>query len=175
MRHARRYRTVIVAALGVSILVGCQRRDATVEPAPDPTKEAEVLRAAEIAWSREMAEKNPQKMAAHYATGAPIYWSHSPLIHGPQGIKAAMAKAFQDPAFKAVFTPDEVSVAKSGDLAYVTGAYSFTSTNPRTKTPATVEGAYLTVYTKALDGRWLVAAEFAGDLPQAADDDDEGP
>jgi ketosteroid isomerase-like protein len=164
-----------MAGLTLLAVAACQRRDASVEAAPDPSKEADVIRDAETAWSKEMALKSPEKMAAHYAAGAPIYQTGAPLIHGPQGVKAVMARAFKDPAFKLEFTPEEVHVAKSGDMAYVTGSYSFTRTDPKTKAPKTVEGTYLTVYTRVLDaktqGPWLVVAEFGGDLPP---DDDDG-
>jgi ketosteroid isomerase-like protein len=178
--------TGVLAAVALLLLCACQRKTESVDPVPDPTVEAETIKQAEIAWSKEMAEKNPDKMAAHYAAGAPIYRSGSAMIHGPLGIKAAMAKAFKDPAFKLEFTPEDVNVAKNGDMAWVTGSYEATLTDPRTQRPRTVEGQYLTVYTRSLDcgppgpggaptgkcvGKWLVSADFAGDLPPGPDDD----
>jgi ketosteroid isomerase-like protein len=187
MRLGPRSSGRIVAAAALLLACACQKTTESVDPVPDPTAEAEVIKQAEIDWSKEMAQKNPDKMAAHFAAGAPIYLSGSPMIHGPLGVKAAMAKAFRDPAFRLEFTPDDVNVAKNGDMAWVTGSYEATATDPKTHKPRTVQGQYLTVYTRSVDcgdaapagtrapgkclGKWLVSADFAGDLPPQADDD----
>lgn len=43
-------------------------------------------------------------------------------------------------------------------MAYSQGTYTMTETNPRTRKPMTVEGTYLTVYTKQTDGSWKAVA-----------------
>ncbi|HTA95878.1 MAG TPA: DUF4440 domain-containing protein, partial [Verrucomicrobiae bacterium] len=53
----------------------------------------------------------------------------------------------------------KVEVARSGDLAYDTGAYSFTRNDASGK-PVTATGKYLVVWKKQADGKWKVIQDI---------------
>ena len=52
------------------------------------------------------------------------------------------------------FSSDRVRVAASGDLAVAHGAYKETTTDPRTGSPVTTIGSYVTVYKPDASGVW---------------------
>jgi ketosteroid isomerase-like protein len=65
-----------------------------------------------------------------------------------------------DPKFALSFAPDKVVVAASGDLAYTSGTYSQTATDPKTHAVAHETGTYVTVYHKASEGSWKAVADI---------------
>jgi uncharacterized protein (TIGR02246 family) len=152
--------------LSAAALAGCKQNVLTAKAATEG--DAESIRTAEAAWSQEMAQKNPDKFAAHYAPDAVVYVSGAPLMRGRDAVKAGISEAFKDPNFALSFSPEQVVVANGGDIAYATGSYTGTGTDPKTKKPHTVKGTYLTVYRKETDGTWAVTADFAGELPSEA-------
>jgi ketosteroid isomerase-like protein len=65
------------------------------------------------------------------------------------------------------FEADTVEVARSGDLAFETGAYSMTLTGPDKK-PATEKGHYVVVWRKGADGAWKVGVDAPISAPPDA-------
>ena len=63
-----------------------------------------------------------------------------------------------DPNFSLSFAPDEVVVARSGDLAYDIGSYALTMSDPEGN-PATQKGYYVDVWKKNATGEWKVAVD----------------
>jgi ketosteroid isomerase-like protein len=155
----RIHRVLIVAGAAAAALglAACQPKSASV----DTAKAADEIRQSEISWSAEMAEKSPTKAVAHYAPDALLADPMGPAAHNAKDIEAAFAEGFKDPAFTLKFAPEHVTVAKSGDLAYSTGTFDVTFTDPATKKPGKGSGVYVTVYTKGADGKWKASADFA--------------
>ncbi len=61
-----------------------------------------------------------------------------------------------------------MEVARSGDLAYVSGNYEFNEQDNGGK-PITDKGKYLEVWKKQPNGSWKCAADmFSSDLPAVA-------
>lgn len=155
---------VALLALGLTGLVAC-----TPAPKPiDAAKEEAAIRDLEASWSKQLGAKDLPGFVSHYTDDAILYSSGMPLERGTAQIKAGMQEAFKDPNFSLSFAPERVSVAKSGDLAYTTGAYSGSMSDPKTKAKVQMKGQYVTVYVRTNDGRWLAKADFAGDLPLTA-------
>ncbi len=161
MNRQSKWSFALTLAFGALWLCACQAKAQAV----DTSKEAMMLRQAEQAWSQEMSLKDPARFAAHYAADALVATTGAPAMHGPKEAGMVIGAMMKDPAFNLTFAPDQVTVARSGELAYSRGAYKLTSTDPKTGKPMTVDGVYVTVYTKGPDGRWLASADLAIDLP----------
>ena len=72
---------------------------------------------------------------------------------------------FSVPGFGGGWKVTKVEVARSGELAYVTGTYELSETDAGGK-PSTDKGKYLEVWKKQPDGNWKCAIDmFNSDLP----------
>jgi ketosteroid isomerase-like protein len=153
-----RYCWAAAFALAV-ILAGCKQ--APPPPAPD-THDADVkaLRAVETAWIQSFASKDLDKMVAYFADDASGLYPDAPVITGGSAIKDAFKSYVADKNFSLSWVPDKVDVAKSGDLGYSQGPFTYTFTDPKTKKVFTVKGKYVTVYKKQADGGWKAVADI---------------
>lgn len=135
----------------------------------DTAAEERSIRASEAQWVQQIAAKNVEAMVAHYTDDAALMPPGMPAAKGKEAIRAMLKMMLDDPNVKLTFSPDLVSIAKGGDLAYSQGSYEMTMTDPATKKPVTDKGSYVTVYRKQADGRWLAAADInTSSVPPAA-------
>jgi ketosteroid isomerase-like protein len=157
------------AGLGVLAMTGCDKMGTV-----DRAKEGQALRQFEADWAKELPNKDLAKETARYGPDALLVVPGQPPVKGPDGIGASMAGAWKDPNFSLTFAPDDVTVSKSGDMAYTVGHYTETETDAATKAKATHTGQYITVYTKDDKGAWKaqIDAAFVGpqEPPKAASD-----
>jgi len=160
MTQVLRNALILGAACGALGLAGCQK-PADAGTSVDVAREANALRQAELDWSKEMALKDPAKMAAHYADDALFTDPINASMHGKAAIQAAYAQVFKDKAFTLSFAPDQVVVAKSGEVAFTTGRFHATWTGDKGQGPMQGDGVYVTNYVKGADGKWLIKADFA--------------
>ena len=152
MRNRGRF-GVLIVALAVA---GCTRQPAA---APDTRAADEAtIRANVKEWSAAAQAKDVQKFASFYAADGVIMLEDAPDISGMAAIREALSGMMQDPNFALSFEADNVVVARAGDLAYETGAYSMTMTGPDNK-PAAEQGHYVVVWRKQADGAWKVALD----------------
>ena len=151
----------------VVILAGCKQ--APPPPAPD-THDADVkaIHDLETATVQAIAAKDFDKFMAFYADDASWFVADRPVINGSAAIKAAIKPMFADKNFSFTIASDKVEVAKSGDLGYSQGAYTWTMTDPKTKKVLTEKGKYVTVFMKQADGSWKAVADVDNeDAPPA--------
>jgi len=151
------------------ILAGCNPAPAPPVVAPD-THDADVkaIKDVETAWVQAFATKDADKIATVYSEDASVFMTDSPVINGIPAIKATLKPMVADKNFSITFASDKVDVAKSGELGYSQGAYTMTSTNPKTKKAVSEKGKYVTVYKKQADSSWKAVADiFNADAPAA--------
>jgi uncharacterized protein (TIGR02246 family) len=122
--------------------------------------DARTIRESEAEWAKAWAAKDVERVVAHYADDGLVELADVPIIKGKGAMRAAAKQTFADPNFALSFSPEQVEVSRSGDLAYARGTYSVTQTNPATKRPATEKGKYVIVYRKQPDGRWLAIQDI---------------
>jgi ketosteroid isomerase-like protein len=90
-------------------------------------------------------------------------------VSGKAAIGDALGPMMQDPNFSLSFEANAVDVARSGDLAYETGAYSMSLTDPATRRVVTEKGNYIVVWKKQADGSWKVVRDVpVSDGPAAS-------
>ena len=133
--------------------------------APKDTSEADAQMVKNLndAWSKDVATKDAAKFATYYADDATLMIPNEPGIKGLGSIKAAIGPMMQDPNFALSFSTDKVEA--SGNLAYVQGPYTMTTT-ARDGKPFKDTGKYLTIFKKQPDGSWKAIEDILNsDLP----------
>ena len=156
-----RYGLPVMCAALSALLTSC------TNSAPD-THDADVsaLKDNETVWVKDAATKDLEKFVAHYADDASVLLPDTPILTGKDAIRGVLKPMIGDPNFAVTFEAAKVDVAKSGELGYTQGAYALTTSNPKTKAPATEKGKYLTVYRKQADGTWKAVEDtFMADAP----------
>lgn len=140
-------------------------------PAPPPdTRAADeaAIRTLVDAWAAAARAKDGEKFVSVYADDAALMIEDAPDISGIAALREAVPGMMQDPNFALSFSPDKVVVARSGDLAYETGTYSMTMSDPQQQ-PATERGRYVVIWQKQADGAWKVVLDVPiSDPPEAA-------
>ena len=145
-----------VAMVAVLVAVGCAQRPA--EPPDTRAADEAAIRASIREWSAAAQAKDAAKFVSFYADDAVVMMAGAPDISGIAAIREGIGGMMQDPAFALSFAADNVVVARSGDLAYETGAYTMSMTGPDNK-PTTEQGHYVVVWRKQADGAWKVAVD----------------
>ncbi len=156
--------------VGVLAVVGCAEPPKAAPPPPPDTRAADeaAIQAAVKEWSASAQAKDADKFASFYAEDAVIMLERAPDVSGKAAIREAIGGMMQDPNFSLTFEPTKVVVARSGDLAYETGPYALTMSDPKKK-PATEKGSYVVVWQKGADGTWKVVRDVpVSDPPEAA-------
>ena len=151
-------------------LAGCQPKTAGVDTPADMAREADAIRGGEADRKEEISEKDLDKAASHFAPNAMIALPGAEPVRGTAEIRTTLAQTFKDPAFALTWTPDRIVVSKYADLAWASGRYSLTRTDPATRKASTAQGPFVETFTKAPDGRWLVSTGVLSQLsPPPAD------
>ena len=152
------YRTlgILVAAV---VLAACARPAAPpAEPPDNRAAEESTLRGLIQEWGAAAGAKDAAKFVSYYADDAVVMLEDMPDFKGMAAIRDGVTGMMQDPAFALSFTPDSVTVARAGDVAYETGTYSMSMTGPD-KAAVTERGHYVTVWRKQPDGAWKVVID----------------
>jgi uncharacterized protein (TIGR02246 family) len=140
-------------------LAGCAA-EAPPPVEPPDTRDADeaAIQAAVEEWSTAAQAKDAEKFASFYTEDAVLMMESAPDVHGITALREAMGGMMQDPHFSLSFAADNVVVARSGDLAYETGSYTLTLSDPEGN-PSTQRGHYVDVWRKSADGTWRVAVD----------------
>lgn len=157
----RRISTVFILVLATCALAAAQ------PPVSTGADEA-AIRAALESWSAASQAKDAEAFASVYAPDAVLMLEGIPDAQGQEAILALIGAMMQDPNFELSFEAEEVVVAGSGDLAYETGTYGLTMSDPEGN-PAPTHGHYVVVWQKQPDGAWKVVRDApVSDPPEAA-------
>lgn len=156
------YRYIPFAAviLAFAIQSGCATAQSPVAPDTRAADE-KAIRDGEAVWVKDFAAKDVEKVAGHYADDGYSMIPDMTIMKGKDAIRAGLKEEFSDPNSSLDFHPDKVEVAKSGDIAYSQGNYTYTSTDAKTKKRVIEHGGYVEVYKKQADGSWKVAEDIA--------------
>jgi ketosteroid isomerase-like protein len=159
-----RYRSLImtkflkVAVLATLLLATLGARAAT--------KPEDAVRKADQDWARVFGAKQLDASVDACAATARVLAPNAPLAQGHEQISKLFAGFFTLPDLKITWQPDEVRVAKSGELAYSTGRYQMSFAGPNGRTIED-HGKYATVWEKS-GADWKVIVDvFNSDLPAA--------
>ncbi len=158
-----------IALVCTFVFAACAQPPAAEPPEQPDTREADAaeIHAAVKNWSAAAQAKDAEAFVSVYVDDAVLMLEGAPNLVGVEAIREGMSGMMQDPNFELSFEADQVKVARSGDLAYETGAYSLTMSDPE-ENPATQKGHYVVVWEKQADGSWKVVLDApVSDPPEA--------
>jgi uncharacterized protein (TIGR02246 family) len=150
----------IAVVLAFTFQSGCAPAPTPVAPDTRAADE-QAIRDGEAMWVKDFAAKDVERVAGHYAEDGYSMIPDMTIMKGKDAIRAGLREEFADPNSTLDFHPDKVEVAKSGDIAYSQGNYTYTSTDSKTKKRVIEHGGYVEVYKKQADGTWKVAEDIA--------------
>jgi ketosteroid isomerase-like protein len=166
IRYDSNFARGLACAASLASLAACAK---PAPPAVDVAKETAALTAVDAALNDAAKAKDADKAVAYDADDIVSYGPGAAPITSKAADLAATKAEYADPAFSFTFTVDRTVVAASGDLAYQTGAFDQTLTNPDTKKAERTAGNWVATFKKASDGTWqLSAAAATPTLPPAA-------
>jgi ketosteroid isomerase-like protein len=131
------------------------------------TKIEQALRDLDAQWSKDAGAKDLEKTVSYYAEGAIVMPPNSASATTKEAIRSAWKEMLTTPGAAISWKATKVEVAKSGDLAYVSGTYEETMTDASGK-PVNDRGKYVEIFKKQPDGTWKAVADiWNSDLPVA--------
>lgn len=116
------------------------------------------IRAASAAWSQAATAKDLDKAVSFYAADALILPEKAPALRGHENIRKDWAPLLALPGPGLSWQTSALQVARSGELAYETGAYNFVTTDKKGKS-TDYKGKYLVIWKKQSNGTWKVAVD----------------
>jgi uncharacterized protein (TIGR02246 family) len=123
------------------------------------------LKTLDREWSKAAGAKDVDKTVSYYSDDAIVLPPNSPALTGKQQIHSMWKSMLGAPGFSGGWNVTKVEVARSGDLAYLTGNYEITENDASGK-PQTDKGKYLEVWKKQADGSWKCVVDmFNTNLP----------
>ena len=132
------------------------------------TKIEQALRDLDAKWSAAAGAKDLDKTVSYYAESAVVMPPNAPSAKTRETIRSAWKEMLTSPGAAISWKATKVEVAKTGDLAYVSGTYEETMTDASGK-PAKEHGKYVEIFKKQADGTWKVVADiWNSDLPASA-------
>ncbi|WP_155264049.1 YybH family protein [Sphingomonas segetis] len=131
--------------------------------AVDIGAEEQAIRGQVDRWAQLVKAKDAAGIAKLYTDDGAVMPPNGPIAKGPAAIEKTWASMMQTPGFDLTFTPEQIVVSSSGDMALDRGTYSLKAA-PK-GTAQTDTGKYVVVWRK-IAGEWKAAADiFNSDLP----------
>ena len=156
-----RVSTLVLFLLLFSLLTACQTQS-------DTRADETALRKLDDEWSKAIGARDVDKAVSYYSDDAVVMPPNIPTLTGKEPIRTLWKSMLESPSFSGGWTATKVEVARSGDLAYVSGNYEFKEQDDR-GAPIVDKGKYLEVWKKQPDGSWKCVADmFNSDLPAGA-------
>jgi ketosteroid isomerase-like protein len=155
---------LLAAALMLIVAAqGCARLDS---PKDTRAEDEATIRAYSQAYSEASRTKNLDKGISFYADDTLSFSNYSATTTTKEATRADMQKSFSMPGTLSWKT-STVVVARSGDLAYEHGRYTYTTpeTDGKIKTQM---GNYLLVWAKPPGGDWKIVVDTDAEEPPPA-------
>jgi uncharacterized protein (TIGR02246 family) len=145
--------------------IGCspERKDAAIAKAQ---AEAEAtIRKLDADWVKTAAAKDVDAWVSFYANDVTVLPPNDRVMTDKATIRKTIRELLSLPGLDLSWEPMKVEVAKSGDIAYLYGAYSLTMTDAKGK-PVADFGKNVEIWKKQADGSWrCIVDTWNSDLP----------
>lgn len=154
---------LVLAAAGGAYWFKTHSKPATVLT---PQQIIAEVKAADTQWSKAAESRNILNVMSFYADNASILPPNAEMVSKTPDMRKVWTDMLT-PATTLTWTPGNVEVASSGDVAYDQGFYLMTTQVAKGK-PVLDRGKYLKVWQKQTDGSWKAVADmWNSDLPAA--------
>jgi ketosteroid isomerase-like protein len=152
-------KTLLTLTLGLAAVAVCLAADMKIEQA---------LRDLDAQWSAAAGAKDLDKTVSYYSKDAIVLPPNAPSATTPEAIQNVWKDLLASPGLAIGWKTTKVEVAKSGDLACLSGTYELT-VNDASGNPVNERGKYVEVWEKQADGKWKCGTDiWNSDLPIAA-------
>jgi ketosteroid isomerase-like protein len=132
------------------------------------TKLEQALRDADAQWSKAAGAKDLDKTVSYYSDDAIVMPPNAPAATTTEAIRKVWQDLLASPGLSISWKATKVEVAKSGDLACLSGTYELTM-NDASGNPVNDHGKYVEVWEKQADGKWKCGTDiWNSDLPASA-------
>ena len=167
-------KSLLLVSVTALLLTACQGGDRpasnTAEvngtAAVDTGADEQAIRGQVDRWLQLVKAKDAASIAELYAEDGVVMPPNAPIGKGRAAIQQTWASMMGTPGFSLTFTPEQVVLSSSGDMALDRGTYQLTVA-PSGKTQNDT-GKYVVVWRK-IGNEWKAAADiFNSDGPPAA-------
>ena len=135
--------------------------------ATDLKADEAMIRKADSDWVAAARSKKVDAWVAFYTKDAVVLPPNDKVANGRESARNSVGDLLALPGLSIDWKPTQVVVARSGDMAYVTGAYSIMFKDP-SGAAISDQGKLLEVWAKQADGQWKCSADtWNSDLPIA--------
>jgi ketosteroid isomerase-like protein len=125
------------------------------------------LRDLDDQWSTAAGAKDLEKTVSFYSEDAIVMPPNAPAATTKEAIRKVWQDLLASPGLVIRWKTTKVEVAKSGDLACLSGTYDLSMNDPSGK-PVNDHGKYVAVWEKQTDGKWKCGTDiWNSDLPIA--------
>ena len=136
-----------------------------IASAADNTAIEQALRDLDAQWSASAAVKNLDKTVSYYSDDAIVMPPNAPAATSSEAIRKVWQDLLASSGLVINWKTTKVEVAKSGDLACLSGTYELTMNDASGK-PVNDHGKYVEVWEKQSDGKWKCGTDiWNSDLP----------
>ena len=152
-----------VSIVTLAFMFSCQSQT----PAQPDTKAADeaMLKNLDAEWSKAASAKDVDKTVSYYAADALVLPTNLPALDSKGAIRNIWNEILGAPGFSGGWTATRVEVARSSDIGYVTGTYTF-AVNDEDGKPDIDRGKFVEVWKKQGDGSWKCVVDiWNSDLP----------
>src|SRR5256886_1716256 len=118
-----------------------------------------VLRDLDGQRSKAAAAKDLEQTVAYYSDDAVVLPPNAASAMTKEAIRNTWKDLLASPGLVITWKPTRVELAKSGDMAWLSGTYELTM-NDAAGSPINDHGKYLEVWKKQADGNWKCAADM---------------
>jgi ketosteroid isomerase-like protein len=131
------------------------------------------LRDLDAEWAKAAAAKDVEQTIGYYSNDAIVLPPNATSAATKEAVRNIWKDMLASPGLAITWKPTRVQLAKSGDMAWVSGTYELTMNDASGK-PINDRGKYLEVWEKQTDGNWKCRADMwnsdlAASAPAAAE------
>ncbi len=150
------------------VLAGCLALVSLTFASAASEVDTKALRDLDAQWSAAAGAKDLDKTVSYYSNDAIVMPPNASAATTRESIRSAWKEMLTSPGAAISWKATKVEVAKSGDLAYVSGTYEETMTDANGK-PVKDRGKHIEIFKKQADRTWKVVADiWNSDLPASA-------
>ena len=132
---------------------------APAENATDVQPLERILMELDLQRSKAAAAKDLEQTITYYSDDAIVLPPNSSSATTKEAIRNVWKELLASPELVITWKPARVELAKSGDMAWVNGAYQLTMKDPSDR-PINDHGKYLEIWKKQTDGKWKCGADM---------------
>jgi ketosteroid isomerase-like protein len=126
--------------------------------ATDLKSDEAAIRQADAEWVEAAKTRKVDAWLAFYTDDAVVLPPNDVVAMGRESARKSVAELLALPGLSITWKPTKVIVARSGDIAYLIGAYSLNFKDAGGK-PLTDQGKLLEIWEKQSDGTWKCSAD----------------